>query len=104
LGRSQKYIKGYCAGITHERPDLFIAKMTKSSRNGKIFVDYLRNSRGATSILPYSTRARPGAPVAIPISGKELTKVLLSHSHPMNISQTIRRLQRLKKDPWQEMK
>jgi bifunctional non-homologous end joining protein LigD len=94
--------KAIAQEVTHERPDLFIAKMAKSRRNGKIFVDYLRNARGATSILPYSTRARPGAPVALPISDKELTKVLLSH--PMNISQTIRRLQRLKKDPWQEMK
>ena len=85
--------------VAHERPDFFIATMTKSRRKGRILVDYFRNNRGATSILPYSTRARPGAPVALPISDKDLTEELLSH--PLNISQTIHRLSRLKKDPWQ---
>jgi bifunctional non-homologous end joining protein LigD len=85
--------------IAHERPELFITSMTKSRRKGRILIDYFRNNRGATSILPYSTRARPGAPVALPISDKDLTKDFLAH--PLSISQTIHRLRRLRRDPWQ---
>lgn len=50
-----------------------MSKMTKAKRKGKIFIDYLRNQRGATAISPYSTRARNHAPVAVPISWDELT-------------------------------
>jgi len=46
--------------------------MTKSLRDGKIFIDYCRNTREATSVAPYSTRARPGAPVSAPLSWQQL--------------------------------
>ena len=53
-------------------PERFVATMSKAKRKGKIFIDYLRNQRGSTAILPYSARARPGAPVAVPIAWGEL--------------------------------
>ncbi len=56
-------------------PDRFVATMSKAKRKGRIFLDWLRNQRGSTAIMPYSARARPGAPVAAPITWAELKDV-----------------------------
>ncbi|WP_037448128.1 DNA ligase D [Sphingobium chlorophenolicum] len=56
-------------------PEHFTAALPKAQRKGRIFVDYLRNQRGATAVMPYSARARPGAPVAAPISWKEMETI-----------------------------
>jgi bifunctional non-homologous end joining protein LigD len=58
--------------IERQNPKLYLTKMTKSARVGKIYLDYLRNERGATAVAPYSTRARPGVGVAIPLDWSEL--------------------------------
>lgn len=58
--------------LVEEAPDQFVAVMTKSRREGKIFIDYLRNAPESTAIASYSTRARPGAPIAMPIAWEEL--------------------------------
>jgi bifunctional non-homologous end joining protein LigD len=55
-----------------DSPQRFVGKMTKSLRQGKIFIDYFRNSREATSVAAYSTRARPGAAVSAPLSWEQL--------------------------------
>jgi bifunctional non-homologous end joining protein LigD len=79
-------------------PDRFIAVMSKSRRNGKIFIDYLRNAEGATAIAPYSLRARANAPVATPIAWDELTEdVRFDH---FNLRTVPARLSALKSDPW----
>jgi bifunctional non-homologous end joining protein LigD len=57
-----------------DSPKLYLAKMTKALRKGRIFIDYLRNSREATAIAPYSTRARPGAPVSAPVTWQRLPR------------------------------
>jgi bifunctional non-homologous end joining protein LigD len=75
--------------------------MTKSARTGRIFVDYLRNARTSTAIAPYSTRARPGAPVAAPLTWEEL-KTIPSGNH-FTLATLPRRLARQKKDPWAAM-
>lgn len=81
-----------------ERPDRFTASMAKMKRDGRVFIDYLRNGRGATAIAAYSTRARAGAPVAVPVGWEELDPA--SRSDRYSIDTVRRRLAALKKDPW----
>jgi len=84
--------------LVQKNPSLYVANMSKAARRGKIFVDYLRNDRGSTSVAPYSTRAKPGAPVSVPLDWDELNPKLPSnHFHVRNIGE---RLASLKKDPW----
>ena len=69
------FAKGFAETLAREEPDRFTATMSKARRKGRIFIDWLRNQRGSTAILPYSVRARAGAPVAAPISWSELETV-----------------------------
>jgi bifunctional non-homologous end joining protein LigD len=79
-------------------PDRFTATMAKDKRKGKIFIDYLRNSVGATAIAPYAVRARANAPVATPIDWSELERdVRFDHFTIRNVPE---RLARLRADPW----
>jgi bifunctional non-homologous end joining protein LigD len=80
-------------------PTRYIAIMTKKARRGRIFIDYLRNARGATAVAAYSTRARPGAPVSTPLDWDELSEgVRADHFTIDNLRQ---RLDFLQHDPWQ---
>lgn len=56
-------------------PDRYTATMSKAKRKGRVFIDWLRNERGATAICPYSPRAREGAPVAVPVTWDQLEKL-----------------------------
>ncbi|MFL5241744.1 MAG: DNA ligase D [Gemmataceae bacterium] len=77
----------------------YTSNMTKAARVGKIYIDYLRNARGSTAIAAYSTRARSGAPVSVPLSWKELSdRVFADHYTVRNLG---RRLASLKHDPWE---
>jgi len=73
----------FAEALSTLEPERFVATMSKAKRKGKIFIDYLRNQRGSTAILPYSARARPGAPVAVPVGWDELEKV--ESAHPFDI-------------------
>ncbi|RJQ65504.1 MAG: DNA ligase D [Desulfobacteraceae bacterium] len=84
--------------LVREHPRQFIAVMTKNKRNNKIFVDYLRNGRGATSVAPFSTRARPGAPVSTPIGWDELDERLKPDA--FTVENLHRRLESSNQDPW----
>lgn len=92
------FAKSVADRMTRDDPDRYIATMSKAKRHGKIFIDYLRNQRGATAIASYSSRRRPGAPVATPIAWDELN----SKTRPdmFNIRNLPKRLAKLKKDPW----
>jgi bifunctional non-homologous end joining protein LigD len=86
------FSKRFAEALSMAEPDRFIANMSKAKRVGKIFVDYLRNQRGATAVLPYSARAREGAPVAVPIAWGELMD--FKDAHPFSISDGKRLLDR----------
>jgi bifunctional non-homologous end joining protein LigD len=66
------FAQRFCVALATAEPDRFTANLAKARRKGRIFLDYLRNQRGATAIMPYSARAREGAPVAAPIIWDEL--------------------------------
>jgi bifunctional non-homologous end joining protein LigD len=66
------FAQRFCVALSTAEPDRFTANMAKAKRTGRIFLDYLRNQRGATAIMPYSARAREGAPVSAPIVWDEL--------------------------------
>jgi len=94
-------VKGFAQNVaTHMAktlPEQFTATVTKARRRGKIFVDYLRNTRGATAVAPYSLRARPGATVATPLSWEELSAKIPPSA--FTIATVPERIAK-KKDPW----
>jgi bifunctional non-homologous end joining protein LigD len=79
-------------------PARYTSVAAKAKREGRIFVDYLRNARGATSVAPFSTRARPGAPVSVPVRWDELPRI--GGSDAYSVANLPRRLARLREDPW----
>jgi bifunctional non-homologous end joining protein LigD len=86
------------ARIAADSPKLYLAKMTKALRKGRIFIDYFRNSREATSIAPYSTRARAGAPVSTPLTWERL-----SRTEGGNDFSVLDLKKRIKDDAWAEI-
>ena len=95
-------IKGFTKAVAEllERtfPDRFTSKLLKISRQGRIFIDYLRNAEGATAIAAYSLRAKARAPVATPIAWSELKKDVRFDA--FNVVNVPKRLAKLKSDPW----
>jgi bifunctional non-homologous end joining protein LigD len=69
------FAKAFASKLAEAEPDRFVATMSKARRKGRIFIDWLRNERGATAIAPYSVRAKPHAPVAMPVSWDALAKI-----------------------------
>ena len=86
--------------MADDSPNLYVATMSKTKRSGKIFIDYLRNGRTATAVCAYSTRARAGAPVSLPLRWDELTSDL--RSDHFNIRNVPPRLARSRQDPWHD--
>ncbi|MGX7894517.1 DNA ligase D [Tsuneonella sp. HG222] len=86
------FSRRFAEALSMAEPDRFVATMSKAKRKGKIFIDWLRNQRGSTAVLPYSARARPGAPVAVPIAWGELKD--MADAHPFSIADTARLLAR----------
>lgn len=95
-------VRAFCRGLAQAlaegQPDRYTAEMSKARRKGRIFIDWLRNQRGQTSVAPYSVRARKGAPVATPIRWDELSKAASGAHYDM--TSLPRRLASLRDDPW----
>ncbi|MCR4267751.1 non-homologous end-joining DNA ligase [Nitratireductor sp. ZSWI3] len=92
------FARAFAEDLAHQAPEVFLAQASKAKRQGRIFIDWLRNERGATAIAPYSTRARKGAPVATPVSWDELSG--LKGADGFHIGDMEKRLEA--PDPWQE--
>jgi bifunctional non-homologous end joining protein LigD len=93
------FAKAVADALSTARPDRYTANMAKKVRTGRIFVDYLRNQRGGTAICNYSTRARKGATVAVPLRWDELKG--LKSAAPFTVKTLPARLKALKRDPWE---
>jgi bifunctional non-homologous end joining protein LigD len=85
--------------MARERPDRYVATIAKRARNARIFIDYLRNGRGATAVAAYSTRALPRASVSTPLDWDELSPEL--RSDHFIVGNLLHRLSSLKQDPWE---
>ena len=95
------FTKAVAETMAAQQPAAFTATLSKKARRGRIFVDYLRNQRGATAIAPYSARARAKATVAAPVSWKEVEDGIRSDA--FTIRTLPERLAKLKRDPWRDL-
>lgn len=95
-------VKAFAKAVSEQHaadaPSRLTTQLSKAKRRDKIFIDYLRNGRGATAVACYSTRARPGAPVAVPVRWDELQPSLRPDRY--SVANLRRRLAVLKEDPW----
>jgi bifunctional non-homologous end joining protein LigD len=73
------FAERFCRALAEAEPERYVANMSKAKRKGRIFLDYLRNQRGSTAVLPYVARARSGAPVAAPVTWAELRDIDSAH-------------------------
>jgi bifunctional non-homologous end joining protein LigD len=95
---AKNFTQRIALSMAADSPRLYVAEMRKSLRDGRIFIDYLRNTREATSIAPYSTRARQGAPVSAPLSWEQLGRATASNEF------TVLNLKRhFRADPWRDI-
>jgi bifunctional non-homologous end joining protein LigD len=98
-------VKGFCGAFAEtlaaHSPDKYVATMSKAKRKGVIFVDWLRNGRGATSVCSWSLRARELATVAMPLRWEELAKIDTPGMYTM--ARALQRAARLRNDPWEGM-
>ncbi|HVJ54232.1 MAG TPA: DNA ligase D [Aliidongia sp.] len=98
----KQFTKDLADAMAADSPDRYVATVTKSKRQGKILLDYLRNGRGNTAVAPYSTRARPGASVSMPLAWDELgAGIGPAYFTVMN---TPSRLAHLGADPWRDFR
>jgi bifunctional non-homologous end joining protein LigD len=82
------------------KPGLYITRMTKAARANKIYLDYLRNDRESTAIAAFSTRGRPGIPVALPLDWKELEATTAPRFYLLDFARWKKRMDR---DPWKAL-
>jgi bifunctional non-homologous end joining protein LigD len=96
---AKAFTQGVAERMSRAHPDRYVANMSKRARRGRIFIDWLRNGRGATAVAAYSTRARPQAPVSTPLAWDELSEAL--RGDHFTVANLRERLDFLKQDPWE---
>ncbi len=95
---AKRFAKAVATVLAELHPKEFVAISGESNRKGRIFIDWLRNGRGATSVASYSLRARPSAGVAMPLDWSQLGRVKSGDHY--NIDNTVAAISRRKADPW----
>ncbi len=95
----KNFSRSVAVAIERAAPDRYISTMSKKARTGKIYIDYGRNDRGATAVAAFSTRAKVGAPVSLPISWRELPRT--THADQFHLREVLKRLARERRDPWE---
>jgi bifunctional non-homologous end joining protein LigD len=93
----ETFARAFAHGLAEKEPARFIASMSKSRRTGRIFIDWMRNKKGSTAILPWSLRARSTAPVATPLSWSSLEDVGSAAQYTIKTAVALA-------DPWGEFR
>nr|WP_244755783.1 DNA ligase D [Pseudoxanthomonas helianthi] len=96
--RVKAFAHAFAESMAGSDPLAYVATASKKFRNGRIFIDYLRNGRGATSVASFSLRAREGAPVAMPLRWEELGRIKGGNAYDM--ASALRRMKRTRSHPW----
>lgn len=99
--QAMSFCKKLAQSMESDTPHRYLARSSKAKRKGRIFIDYLRNAHGATTIAPYSTRARANAALAVPLDWRELG--LVDPERPFTLANIDRRVRELSKDPWEDV-
>ena len=95
------FAKSIADAMESDDPQRYIATASKPARRGRVYVDYLRNGRGATAVAAYSTRARKGAPVSTPLAWEDLAG--LASADAFSVATLPARLQASRSDPWADI-
>ena len=95
----KSFAHSFVLKMEKENPAAYLTKMTKAARKDKIYLDYLRNERGATAVAPYSPRARSGMPVSMPLAWSELNEKSAPRFRVIDFAEWK---SRLKRDPWRD--
>lgn len=99
---AKEFAASVAAEMVAAAPEAYVATMSKAKRTGKIFIDYFRNDYSATAIADYSVRARPGAPVAVPLEWTELKG--LKSASAFTMKAVLKRLAKTKEDAFSRLK
>jgi len=98
---AREFAQGLAAILVHRHPEALTVEQRKENRNGRLFLDTNRNAYGQTAAAPYAVRARPGAPVAVPLDWDEVSDGVNARSY--TVRNIFRRLGQ-KRDPWKEFR
>jgi bifunctional non-homologous end joining protein LigD len=98
---AKNFAKSFSEAMAADEPDRYLTRIAKAERVGRIFIDYLRNDPTSTAVGPFSTRARPGAPVALPVPWRAVDDALNPGSFTVETVPSL--LERRRQDPWRDM-